>query len=336
MYDVITIGSATRDVFIKPGESYLDEDAKYKTGKALCFSFESKIDISELYFLTGGSAINSAITFARQGLQTAALCKIGDDSRGQSITERLLEEGVSCELIMKDKKYLTAYSVVIVAQGGRTVLTHRGATEHLCCDEPIPYEKLKHTKWFYITNLAGESEKFFLSLVDFAYKNDIKIALNPGKAQLTLGKDLIPALKKTDIFIVNQEEASQLTGIPFQDEDDIFEKLDEWVKGIAVVTKGPHGFSACDNEYMYSGGILKEPKYIDRTGAGDAFGSAFVAGIIKGMSLTEAFQLASGNATGVLGEWGGNHGLLSKDDDMYKFGRLNISKNICLASRDLA
>lgn len=329
MFDIITIGSATHDVFIKPGESYLDEDRKYKTGKAVCFSFESKIDVPELYFLTGGSAVNSAITFARQGLKAGALCKIGDDSRGQSIITRLEEEGVATSLVFKDSKYLTAYSVVIVAQGGRTILVHRGATEHLCCDEPIPYEKLKDTRWFYITNLGGESEKNFLPLIDFAYQKNIKIALNPGKAQLKLGPDLIPVLNKTDVFIVNQEEASQLTGVPFQDEDGVFNKLDQWVKGIALMTKGPQGFSACDNEYMYFGGILKEPKYADRTGAGDAFGSGVVAGIIKGLSLDDAFQLASSNATGVLGEWGANHGLLSQDDDIYKFGKLNMSKKAC-------
>lgn len=329
MYDIITIGSATRDVFIKPGESYLDEDQKYKTGKALCLGFESKIDVPELYFFTGGSAVNSAITFSRQGLKTVALCKVGEDSRGQTIIARLQEEGVSTDLVLKDSKYLTAYSVIIVAQGGRTILVHRGATEHLCCDEPIPYEKLKDTRWFYITNLGGESEKIFPPLIEFADENSIKIALNPGKAQLKLGQDLIPVLSKIDIFIVNQEEASELTGVSFQDEDGVFKKLDEWVKGIAVMTKGPKGFSACDNEYMYSSGILEEQKYIDRTGTGDAFGSGLVAGIIKGMPLEEAFQLASANATSVLSEWGANHGLLSKDDDMYKFGKLNISKKAC-------
>lgn len=330
MYDIITIGSATRDVFIKPEESYVDENERYKTGKAVCFSFESKIDASELHFFTGGSAANSAITFARQGLQVAALCRIGDDSNGQSIIARLEEEGVSIDFIFKDSKYLTAYAVVIVASGGRTELVHRGATEHLCCDEPIPYEKLKDTKWFYITNLGGESGKIFSPLIDFAYKNNIKIALNPGKAQLKLGQDLIHTLNKSDILIVNQEEASQLTGIPFKDEADIFKKLDEWVKGIAVMTKGPLGFSACDNNYMYSSGILKEQQYVDRTGAGDAFGAGLVAGIIKGMSLEKAFQLASANATSVLGELGANHGLLSQGEDIYKFGKLNINKKNCL------
>jgi len=118
---------------------------------------------------------------------------------------------------------------------------HRGATEHLCCDEPIPFDKLKNTKWVYITNLGGKSAKIFLPLISFAHKNGIKIALNPGKAQLKLGKKLVPVLDKIDALILNQEEASYLTGIKFQDEKNIFKKLDKWVKGVVVMTKGPKG-----------------------------------------------------------------------------------------------
>jgi len=95
------------------------------------------------------------------------------------------------------------------------------------------------------------------------------------------------------------------------------------------MTKGPKGFTACDNTHIWSGGILKEPKYIDRTGAGDAFGSAFVAAVINGKSLDEALQSGSSNATGVLGEWGANHGLLGPGEDIYKYGKLKIKKQVC-------
>ena len=330
-YDVITIGSATRDVFVWPKDTEIkvEEDKKYKTGKGMCFSLGSKIDVPEIHFRTGGSAVNAAVTFAKQGLKVSILCKVGKDSRGRSIMKRLKGAGVATALIMRDKKYFTAYSIIMVAQGSRTILVHRGATEHLCCDEPIPYEKIKNSKWLYITNLGGESAKIFFPLVDFAYKNGVKIALNPGKAQLKLGKELVPVLDKIDVLILNQEEASYLTGVPFEKEDEVFKKLDKWVKGFAVMTKGPEGFSACDNKNIYSGGILKEPVYVDRTGAGDAFGSGFVSAIIQGKSVEEALQFASANATGVLGAWGANHGLLSQEDDIYKFGKLKIIKRVC-------
>jgi len=328
-FDVITIGSATRDIFLRPDEVRVVKNEKYKTGRGLCFSLGSKIDVPEIHFLTGGSAVNTSITLSRQGLKVAALCKVGKDSRGKSILDRLKEEGVSTNLTIKDSKYFTGYSVIMVAGGRRTIFVHRGATQHLCCDEPIPYKKLENTKWVYITNLGGESKKIFLPLINFAHKNGVKIALNPGKAQLKLGKKLMPVLKKIDVLILNQEEASYLTGASFENEKGVFKKLDTWVKGVVIMTKGPKGFTACDNQHIYSAGILKEKKFADRTGAGDAFGSALVAAIIKGMSLDDALQLASANATGVLGEWGSNHGLLGPGDDMYKFGKLVIKKRVC-------
>ncbi len=330
-FDVITIGSATRDVFLIPksADMYLEKNARYESGEGLCFSLGAKLDAEEIYFRTGGSAVNAAITFARQGVKTAVLAKVGDDSRGRSIISRLEEERVDTSFVITDKKYFTAYSVILVAAGGRTVFTHRGATEHLCCNEPIPYEKIKDAKWFYITNLGGESAKIFFPLIEFAHENGIKIALNPGKSQLALGDALRPVLEKLDVLVLNQEEASYLTGVSYAHEQELFKKLDSWTKGFVIMTKGREGFTACDNEHLWSGGILKEPKYVDRTGAGDAFGSGVVAGIARGMSLGEALQLASANATGVLGDWGANHGLLAKGDDMYKFGKIEISKKVC-------
>jgi len=330
-YDVITIGSATRDVFIWPKNSEIQvvKDKKYKAGRGICFSLGSKIDVPEMHFRTGGSAVNAAITFAKQGLKVASLCKVGKDSRGRSILRRLKQVGASTSLIIRDKKYFTGYAIIMIAEGQRTILVHRGATEHLCCDEPVPYDKIKNTKWLYITNLGGESAKIFSPLIDFAHENGIKIALNPGKAQLKLGKELVSVLDKIDVLILNQEEAAYLTGVPFEKEEDIFNKLDKWIKGFVVMTKGPGGFSACDNKNIYAGGILKEPVYVDRTGAGDAFGSGLVSALIQGKSLEEALQLASANATGVLGAWGANHGLLSAGDDIYKFGDLKITKKVC-------
>ncbi|MBI1888399.1 MAG: carbohydrate kinase family protein [Candidatus Spechtbacteria bacterium] len=329
MFDVITIGSASYDVFLKPHEARIVKGKEYEAGEGVCFSLGAKIDVPELHFSTGGSATNSAITFSRQGFRSAALSKIGSDTSGEAILKCLKEQGVSEELVILDKKYFTAYSVILTVKGQRTIFVHRGATEHLCCDEPIPYEKLKDAKWFYITNLGGESEKIFVPLIEFAVSNNIKIALNPGKAQLKLGKKLAPILSKIDVLILNQEEASYLTGVAFADKEGIFKILDSWVKGVSIMTRGRTGFVACDNQYMYIGGILKEPKYVDRTGAGDAFGSACVAGIMKGMALGDAFQLASANATSVLSKWGANEGLLSQDDDIYKFGKLEIIKKPC-------
>jgi sugar/nucleoside kinase (ribokinase family) len=53
---------------------------------------------------------------------------------------------------------------------------------------------------------------------------------------------------------------------------------------------------------------------IERTGAGDAFGSGFVSGMILENDIEYAIQLGSANATSVIQEIGAKNGLLQKDD----------------------
>jgi len=120
-------------------------------------------------------------------------------------------------------------------------------------------------------------------------------------------------LDKIDILIVNQEEASLLTQSDFKNEEEIFKKLDQLVKGIAVMTKGPEGVVVSDGKKIYSAGIPKSG-LVDRTGAGDAFSAAFVAGWIEKEDISYAIQLATANATSVVQKMGATNGLLKKGE----------------------
>ena len=91
------------------------------------------------------------------------------------------------------------------------------------------------------------------------------------------------------------------------------------------MTKGPKGVEVSDGKTVWSAGILPMKKIVDRTGAGDAFGSGFIASLMKHPNdIEKAIQLGSANATGVLTVWGANHGLLIKSDSPLKWGTLRI------------
>lgn len=324
-YDVITIGSATRDVYLESNVPKTISSSKFFTGKAICFPAGSKIGVDNLYFETGGSALNTSITFAKQGLKAGIICKIGyKDFGAKALKDRLREVGVSTKYILKDNKELTAYSIVVHSTSGeRTIFVYRGASSNISFKD-IDFKFLKDTKWIFITHLGGKSAKIFTPLIEKAVKNKVKIAMNPGVTQLKMGKDFIPFLNNVDLFFVNQEEAALLAGLSFKNEDKIFKKLDNWVGGIVIMTKGPDGVSVSDGKMHWNAPALKEPRFIDRTGAGDAFASGFTSAIIKGKSIEDAIQLGSANATGVVGQWGANKGLLRPKDSSLKFGRLNI------------
>lgn len=327
MYDIITFGSATRDLFVKSKNFKTLKHKSFITGQGLCFNLGSKIQVDDIFFATGGGGTNTAATFAKQGFKTAYVGKVGNDPGGRTIREELKELKVQ-DFISIDKKKKTPYSIIFTQKAGRTILVYHGASHELDKEE-IPLVKLR-TKWFYIASLSGKSAKCFDLIIDFAKINKTKVALNPGRTQLKFPlKKVKKILSQVDILILNQEEAAILSHSPYYKEENILKKLKEWTKGIVVITKGARGVLVFDGKNVFKAGIFKEKKYIDRTGAGDAFGSGFVAGFIKTGKIEEAIRLGSANGTSIVEHMGAKNGILSRaeyKDKRWKKFKITKSK----------
>ena len=309
--DIITIGTASRDAFLKSEVFKTVSSPEFISGEALCMPAGAKINISDIVFSTGGGATNAAVTFARQGFHAATICKVGDDVSGKEIINNLKAEGVGTHLILQDEKLKTAYAVIILSgQGERTVLVFRGASDSFEASDINL--RLLQAKWIYIAGaLPVEILKLILS---YAHKNNIKVAMNPSASQIKLGLNgLGEIIKQLSVLIMNREEGALLTGIKYGNERDIFKKLDDYVRGVVVLTDGAKGVLVSDGQKMYQAGIYKEKSVVDRTGAGDAFGSGLVASLIADPNNIErAIKLASANATSVVESVGAKTGILAK------------------------
>ena len=329
MFDIITIGTATRDVFLTSKLFKVINDPKHLkkigilTGEAECFALGSKIEIEKPIFTTGGGAANAAVTFARQELKTASLMKLGKDSEAESLLKELKKEKVF-SLPIYDNASNTAYSVVLLAPSGeRTILVYRGASKDLKISE-IPFNKIK-SRWAYISpgNIPFPT---LLKIYSHLEKQNTLIAINPSKYLIEMGiSKLKPILSKSKVVILNREEASYLTKTKYQNEKEIFKRLDKAVLGIAVMTDGPKGVIVSDGKKIYQAGIFKNKKVVDRTGAGDSFGSGFVSGLIRRKercdknkcaptNIAYAIRLGTANATSNLEKIGATEGLLTKSD----------------------
>lgn len=330
MYNIVTIGSATRDVFLRSKHFRIIKSPKFFTGKAECFTLGTKIPVDDLAFTSGGSGTNVAATFARQGFKGASIIRVGDDLGGGAIIEELNKAKIDTSLVQVDKKNHTAYSVILIASTGeRTILVFRGASEKIS-DKEVNWSRVR-ARWIYLASLGGNLN-FAKKAVEIKKKSvgggKTKIAWNPGGADFRLGfKKLQPYLKFIDVFSCNQEEAAKLLGISYKKEKQIFKKFDEVIEGIAVMTKGPRGVSVSDGKYLYKAGVFKEQKVVDRTGAGDAFGSGFVAGLIQTNKIEEGIRLGTANATSVVEYVGAKEGILTKRDFKDKrWAKLEINK----------
>lgn len=308
-YDIITIGSATVDVFVKTAS---DEVIDIKTPKSeeilTCYPLGSKILIKDLQFMTGGGGTNTAVSFSRLGLKTAYLGNLGNDANGRKVIDELKKEKI--DFIGTTGKQQTNYSVILDSIGhDRTILVYRDASEYL--DFAGINRKNLKAKWFYFSSMTGKSFDAAVKLMDYANKNGIKVAYNPSTYQVKDGrKKLKPLLDRTDLLVFNREEAAILLGMNEKEE---IKKLLEGVRAlgpkIVVITGGPKGAYCSDGINIYFI-TPRKVKIVETTGAGDAFASSFVAGLVKKGDIGFAMQLALANAESVIQYCGAKNKLL--------------------------
>ena len=345
MYDIITFGSAAQDIHLKskefktlidPSASSGQAEKNFAIGRGICFALGSKVEIEDIIFTTGGGGTNTATTFVKQGFITAFCGAIGADASGLEIVRELKHLGIDTKFVVKKKEKHTNNSVIVSNTGeDRTILVYRGASDILN-DNDILWSKIRKTKWFYLAPLTGSLCDSFEDIVNFAHENGIKIAVNPSKKQLSLPEEKLNNIfKKVDILFLNQEEASFLTKISFDDEHEIFKKIDEIFPGIAVMTKGGEGVVVSDGKYLYSALPDLERKIVDTTGAGDSFASGFLSDYMRyeddpsielSIKIEKSIQLGLANSAANLSEIGAKNGLLEKDAD---FKRVNVTKQLC-------
>jgi len=309
-YDMVTIGAATRDVFVKSKHFDKIKSASAPDGFEACLPMGAKIELDEIAFETGGGATNAATTFARFGFKTACIARIGHDAGGAEIEELLKREDIDKTLLQYDAKLRTGYSIIILAGAGhRAILTSRGASRKIA-EKEIPWEKIR-THWLYVTSLGG-NEKLLKDIFGFAKKHLVKIAWNPGSAELEMGmKKLLPYLMQADVLIMNKEEAASLSGLPARQVDGLLKKIGALPRTALVITDGAHGAYLTARGAVWHATALTG-KILNTTGAGDAFGSAFTSGLMREGDLDAALKIAVLNSHGVVTHMGATAGILDK------------------------
>ena len=223
----------------------------------------------------------------------------------------------------------TGYAVILLGgEGERSILAYRGASSSFK-EGDISFKKLS-SKAVYIAP-GRISFNVMSKLVNHFKDSGALVAMNPSGHYISMGmKKLKPIFKKLDVVIMNREEGAKLTKVDYKDENRIFSKLDEVVDGIAVMTDGPRGSLVSDGFDVHRAGVFPEKKLVDRTGAGDAFGSGFVAGIVESKGdICHALRVASANATSVVEHVGAQEGALSHKDlssKRWKYLDLDVEK----------
>lgn len=310
---ILSIGAAVQDVFLSNSDEFKPVTDKTLHEQVMQLEMGGKADVNNISFATGGGATNASVTFARQGLGAVFMGTIGRDPAGRAVLDDLDNEGVDTRFVSYSEKMNTGYSVLLLAPNGeRTILTYRGASTH--------YES-KHfdlsnaqTQWLYVSSMAGDMQTLS-NIFDQAHEKGVKIFFNPGKGELKHTAKLKGLLDDVDVLSVNKEEAAQI--VHGEDSEELARHLLHYVD-VAVVSDGPSGVVATDGKTVVKAGMYEDVKVVDRTGAGDAFGSGFLSQWAQGKPLKECVIFASANSTSVVTKIGAKTGILHSDTKLHE------------------
>lgn len=307
---LLSIGDATVDVFMTPLETETVCEIDKKECK-ICFNYGDKVPVKNLEFTIGGNAANNAVGVSRLGIKDAIVLTLGDDTVGNLIVERLIAERVDTAFVSRQKAATSNYSTIINYSGERTIFTYHAPRSY---EFPVA---LPQAPWVYLTSMGETYRPFYNHLVDWLNQNpSIKLAFNPGTWQIRAGVDGVsPILTRTHVLYINREEAEKYVGMPDSHgkEKELMSAAAKLGPKIVIITDGPEGsyvYDSTRNKFIKAG--IYPQDCLERTGAGDAFGSGFMAAIIKGKSVEEAILWGTVNSASVISFVGAQKGLLKE------------------------
>ncbi len=328
MFDVITIGSATMDVFVECDDaSIVSVRRKNKSTEFMSYPYGSKLEITDFDSQVGGGGVNTAVNFSNLGFKTSAIFKVGDDIYSKGVFKSFEDKKVDLSNVIQRNDVSTGFSIILTSfEGDRTVLAHRGANALIDKSE-INFDAIKNATLLYVAPLNGDSNKVLDDIVQFANKNNTFVCFNAGTTSIKKGFNYLKSIIATaQIVVLNKEEASMATGIQIRpdtrlekfsdrlihpDLQEMFKKLRVSDYQVIVITDGGNGAYAYDGKNYYHCPIF-EGTVVSTLGAGDAFASTFCAALQRtGRNIGKSLMYASVNSAGVVSKFGATQGLLT-------------------------
>ena len=306
-FDFVAIGDTTIDAFIRIKEASVNCDIN-KENCQICLDYGNKIPYESVTIVPAvGNSANAAVAAARLGLKSAYVGNVGADLNGKDCLNAFKTENVGVKFIKIHKDKKTNYHYVLWFKDERTILIKH---------EEFAYE-LPHIgspKWIYLSSLGENSLPFHQEIENYLkYHPEINLAFQPGTFQIKFGKEKLAGIyRMTKVFICNLQEAQRILSAKEENPVELMKMISYLGPKITVVTDGVKGAYAYNGDEAWFMPPYPDPKPpYERTGAGDAFSSTFVAGLAMGKTIEEALMMAPVNSMSVVQYIGAREGLLT-------------------------
>jgi len=273
--------------------------------------------VKEAKSFPGGSAANTVYGLAKLGIDTGFSGVVGDDAEGKLLIQDFQKVGVDVSQIRVKPKSKSGSVLCLSDQLGRRSLYVVPGTNSLLTMDDLDLGYINQTKMLHLSSFADDRQfQVLLKLID-RLDSSVKVSFAPGALFAIKGlKTLTPVLDRAYVLFVNQDELQQLTG------EDIIAGAETCLKQgchIIAVTLGK-GTSLrkvtavgyirdAEHEYIVEPNRRDSLSEADTTGAGDAFATGFLYGLLKGKTLEACGRLGDITAQFCIAKIGARQGL---------------------------
>lgn len=252
-----------------------------------------------------GAESNVAIGVRRLGFDSAWISKLGKDPLGDYVEFFIRGEGVDVSQVKRDEEHRTGLLIKEMhATKEPKIFYYRdnSAASHLTKND-IDEDYIKKASHLHLTGitpaLSQSAQEAFFEALQVAKNNNLKISFDPN-LRLKLWDTLeemrevmLNIIPQVNILLPGVEEGELLLGL--SDPEEIIREFYEMMKpGSLIVLK-----IGSEGALYYQGDQIKhvEPYFVDNivdlVGAGDAFAAGLIAGLLKGLPIKEAVDLAN-------------------------------------------
>ncbi len=260
--------------------------------------------VEDFTLAVSGAAGSAVIVAAKHGLRSRAVGGVGNDDMGDWVLMKLARFGVDISMMTRCEGFTTSSSVVTTRpDGARPALHKRGATDGFYIgDDQI--DDLLDTRILHVGGVGlmnrmdqGRTEEIMAE----AKRRGVITTLDVFASTSDDLPKVARLLPHTDFFLPSEEEARALSGL--RENRDLAQFLIDRGAGAVILTLGANG-AYCRSR---DGAEFSTPAFavdvVCTCGCGDCFNGGFATGLVKGMSLEDAVQIAQAssaqNATGL-------------------------------------
>ena len=231
----------------------------------------------------GGKGLNQSMALAKAGVEVYQGGMIGED--GQPFLDACAEYGVKADYI-RTVPGKSGHAVIQRDKNAQNCILLYGGANQMLTEEYVD-SVLADFGAGDILLLQNEVNQMPY-IVEKAYEKGMQIALNPSPFNEKLNE---VDMAKISIFLMNEVEGNQITGLTDPDEI-IAEMLKRFPKARIVLTLGKDGAVYADAEQKHFQPIFKV-QAVDTTAAGDTFSGYFLAGLLDGMSVPDILKMSA-------------------------------------------